>query len=129
MLKFGTSILALLLVSGCGDVPFPHKEWVSPPASGRVIDATTYQPIAKGSVTRFKPSVAAATTRTDLNGRFDLFGCKQTRWLHLDRGALVSYRVEAFGYKVIETNLGGWAYARDLRHDLGDVLLSPQPGK
>jgi len=74
-------------------------------------------------VTRFEPNRIAARVRTDTDGRFELAGVQKLRWFHLDRAAAAAYRVEASGYQMFETRKGGWAFRKNLKHDLGDVQL------
>ncbi len=120
-------LLICLGMTGCLYLPTPHKEWVAPPASGRVVDAQTKQAIGNAMVTRFTPENITAQARTDTEGRFELAGVRKLRWFHLDRTATAAYHIEASGYQMFETRKGGWAFRKDLRHDLGEIPLQPEP--
>ena len=123
-----TPLLLLLCptLTGCLFIPTPHKEWVSPPASGRVMAADSRTPIAGAVVTRYEPAVVHHETHTDSDGRFAVPGVRELRWFHLDRAAFGKFRVEASGYAPAELSRGGWAFTKDLHLDFGEVLLRPQ---
>ena len=117
---------ACLLLTGCLVMPIPHKEWLAPPASGRVVDGQTGRPVSGAQVLRVEPSVASAQTRTDSNGRFELEGVKKVRWFYADRLARARYSFAAAGYEPCGTNKAGWPASRkDLRHDLREISLQP----
>jgi hypothetical protein len=116
--------LALAAMTGCTLLPYPHREWLSPPASGRVLDAATQQPIPDALVMRYEPEKAAVGTRTDAEGNFELPGQRVTRWcVAVDYMAVGRYRILATNYHRYQTNLAGGAWKEYLRHDLGDVRL------
>ena len=120
MLRIGALLALCLVMTGCVS---PHREWVAPPASGRVIDAQTRQVVTHALVARFEPAQIAVQAQTNPDGRFEFAGVRAIRWLHLDRAAAASYRVEAAGYQVFEIRDGGWAFRKDLKHDLGEIEL------
>jgi len=116
-------LLICLGMNGCLYLPTPHKEWIAPPASGRVVGAQTKQAVTNATVTRFAPNDITARTRTDTEGRFELAGVRKLRWFHLDRAAAATYRVEALGYQKFEMRKGGCAFRKNLRHDFGEIRL------
>jgi hypothetical protein len=99
MFKLMTLLFTLLVTAGCEilcDVA---------PASGRVVDAKTRQPIRGATVTRVDSEAPGAAT-TNGDGRFRLHGKHSVQffpfgdaWVH---GS--SYRIEATGYQIFETN-------------------------
>ena len=42
----------VLIVTGCGSLTGPNQEYIAPVVKGRVVDATTLQPLAGVRVTR-----------------------------------------------------------------------------
>jgi hypothetical protein len=119
-------LLLLCLATGCIYVPTPHKEWITPPASGRVLVADAHTPLFGAVVTRYQPAAVPFKTRTDSDGRFLIPGVRELRWFHLDRPAYGRFRVEASGYAPVDLSRAGWAFNRDLHFDFGEVLLSPR---
>ena len=115
-------MLIALLSAGC------ETYWVVPPANGRVVDARSRQPIAQAEVTRVCEDAPAQTT-TDSNGRFKFRG-KRTIQLALGDPVCTpaSYRIEAKGYETVETNGVGFGTAQQngLRHDIGEIQLTPR---
>lgn len=71
-MRFGkfTLFIALGVLTGCVPLPFPHTSERFPGAQGRVVDATTEQPIPNAIVAvRDHPST---TAKTDKAGAFHL---------------------------------------------------------
>jgi hypothetical protein len=122
MCRLGPLLLCLLVMTGCELV------YVVPPASGRVVDARTQQPVASTKVTRVHAE-APAKCNTDAEGRFRFHG---KRHLEVALGDPVlspaSYRFEAPGYIGVETNRfhGLWANQKGLRDDFGTIQLMPK---
>jgi hypothetical protein len=101
--------------------------WIVPPASGRVVDARTGQPVSHATVTRVCAD-APAKTATHSNGSFRFHG----KWrLEVALGDALcephSYLIEAAGYESISTNCFtyGWA-STALRDNLGEVRITPK---
>ena len=101
--------------------------YVVPPASGRVVDARSQQPVPQAEVIRVHVE-APARTKTDAKGCFRFRG---KRHLQVALGDPVlppaTYRVEAAGYESIETNglHGIWANQSGLRDDFGTLQIAP----
>ena len=120
-LKFGALALLLIATSGCEMV------WTVPPASGRVLDPHSRQPVVGASVTRFAMSGRTNQTVADADGRFHFRGKHSVQVFPFgDVLARATYRVEAPGYQMVETNRTGYGSQSGLRHEFGDILLSPQ---
>jgi hypothetical protein len=111
-------------VVGCTHLAVPQREWVSPPASGRVVAADTRTPIANASVTRDQPGRAPSEVRTEPDGRFQVAGVRKLRWSSSDRLAFGHLRIEAPGFLPAEVEANGEAVRHELRLDFGDVLLA-----
>jgi hypothetical protein len=122
MYKLTLLLIALLATSGCESV------WVVPPATGRVVDARSHQPVAKAEVIRICAD-APANTKTDTDGYFTFRG-KHALQLALGDPlcAPASYRIEAAGYQAAETNVFAFGMANQsgLRHNLGEISLTPK---
>lgn len=122
MSKLVALLVALVLTSGCEMV------WVVPPASGRVVDARSGQPVSHAAVTRVCTD-APAKTMTDTDGSFRFHG---KRRLQVAFGDTIctphSYRIEVTGYQSVDTNCFpfGWASVSGLRDNLGDVQIAPK---
>ncbi len=111
----------LLATSGCEVI------WTVPPASGRIFDSRSQQPVAGASVTRVAMSGATNQTTSDVDGRFKFRGKRSVQVFPFgDALAWASYRVEAAGYQVVETNRPGYGSVSELRHDFGEIQLSPR---
>ena len=76
-------LLVIALCSGCETV------WIVPPASGRVVDARSGQPVSRATITRICTDAPAKTT-THSDGSFRFHG----KW-HLE---------VAFGYTLCSTH-------------------------
>ena len=125
MRKITASMLFVVLLSSC---VWPHKEWVTPPATGCLRDTLTHQPIANALVTRIAPQQARTQTKTDIHGNFELSGIQEIRWISLDAVPLAVYRFEADGYQRFEQrrSSSGWSYRKDLLDQIGEIQLSPK---
>ena len=121
MLKFGALTLLLIATSGCEMV------WTIPPASGRVLDSRSRQPVVGASVTRIAMSGTTNQTVADADGRFHFRGKHSVQVIPFgDVLAWATYRIEASGYQMVETNRTGYGSVSGLRHEFGDIQLSPQ---
>ena len=122
MNKLGALLIALVLTNGCEMV------WVVPPANGRVVDAHSGQPVFNAAVTRVCPD-APAETATDTGGSFSFRGKRRLQVAFGDTiCAPHSYRIEAAGYQIVDTNCfpGGWASVSGLRDVLGTIQIAPK---
>lgn len=103
--------------------------WIVPPANGRVVDGISHQPIGQADVTRVCTD-ASANTKTDAAGNFKFRG-KRTIGFAIGDSLCepVTYYVVAAGYQVMRTNgfEFGWANQSGLRHNLGDLPMTPLP--
>jgi hypothetical protein len=119
-LKLPALLLLASLASGCEIV------WTVPPARGRVLDSRSEQPISFATVTRIATDTTNQTV-SDANGDLHFRG---KRSIHVfpfgDVIAAASYRIEAGGYQALETNRTGWGSMSGLRHDFGEITLSPR---
>ena len=119
MLKFGALLVLLIATSGCEMV------WTIPPASGRVLDSRSRQPVIGASVTRFSGTTNQTTSDTD--GRFQFRGKHSVQIFPFgDVVAWATYRIEASGYQTVETNRAGYGSVSGLRHEFGEIQLSPR---
>jgi hypothetical protein len=122
MRRFGALVVGLFLTSGCEMV------CVVPPATGRVVDARSQQPVPQAEVIRVHVE-APATTKTDAKGYFRFRG---KRHLQVALGDPVlspaTYRVEVASYQSIETNRlhGIWANQSGLTDDFGTLQIVPK---
>lgn len=120
MNKLWPLLLVIVLCAGREAV------WIVPPASGRITDARSGQPISHATVIRVCTNAAAKTiTRSD--GSFKFHG----RWrLEVALGDALcaphSYLIKAEGYETVSTNCFpfGWASQSSLRDNLGEIRLS-----
>lgn len=120
--QFGILLLCIGLTIGCEMV------YVVPPASGRVVDARSRQPVACAEVTRVHAEAPAKTT-TDAKGYFRFHG---KRHVQVSMGdpvlSAAAYRIEAPGYQTLETNRhhGVWANQSGLRDEFGTIQMIPK---
>lgn len=124
-------LLSALGMTGCVFGPFPHTEWTVPPASGRVVDARTLEPIANAQVTRVRTYTTnfANATVTSRDGKFVFAGERTLRWMLVCTIAPAEYHIQFPGYAPFTTNASGWARIHSLRHDFGDIRLQEEAGK
>ena len=121
MFTLAALMLILVVTSGCEVI------WTVPPASGRVLDARSRQPVAGASVTRITMSGATNQTASDTAGHFDFRGKRSVQVFPFgDVLAWASYRIEATGYQTIETNRTGYGSVNELRHEFGEIQLLPK---
>jgi hypothetical protein len=79
MRRFAALLLGLLLTSGCEMV------YVVPPATGRVVDASSHQPVKLAQVTRLHAD-APAQTKTDAAGSQKSSGVRNQAGSEIKRG-------------------------------------------
>jgi hypothetical protein len=119
MFRLGTLMFVLIMTSGCEFI------WTVPPARGRVVDSRSQQPVAGAQITRMSYSTNRTTSAPD--GRFRFRGRRSVQFFPFgDALAWASYRIEATGYLIIETNRYGYGSVSGLRHDFGKIQLSPK---
>ena len=121
MFRFGAVILLPVATSGCESV------WTVPPASGRVLDSHSRQPIVGASVTRIAMSGTTNQTTSDAEGCFRFRGKHSVQVFPF--GAVLAwatYRIESPGYQMVETNRTGYGSISGLRHEFGEIPLSPR---
>jgi len=112
--KMGALLLLLIITSGCEIV------WTVPPASGRVLDSRSRQPVAGASVTRIAMSGTTNQTTSNADGRFYFRGKHSVQVFPFgDVCAWATYRFDATGYQTVETNRIVYGSASGLRHDFG----------
>ena len=103
--------------------------WRELPASGRVVDSISHQPVMGAIITQIDSAEVTNQTTSDSNGRFKLPGRRGVMVLPFYDYAVVyaNYRIEAAGYPLFTTNRGVYYLGIvDDRHDFGDIHLSPK---
>ena|SRR5258706_8756548 len=121
MFRIAPLILLLIATSGCEMV------WAVPPGSGRVLDSRSHQPVVGASVTRVALSGTTNQTASDADGRFHFRGKHSVQVFPFgDVLAWATYRVEASGYQTVETSRASYGSVSGLRHEFGEIQLSPR---
>jgi hypothetical protein len=121
MFKLGALMFVLIIASGCEVI------WTAPPASGRVLDSRSNRSIAGASVARIAISGTTNQTISDADGHFKFRGKRSVQMFPFgDALAWATYRIEAAGYQSVETNRAGYGSINGLRHEFGEIPLSPK---
>ena len=140
--------LLLLVGTGCSSLTGPNQEYTTPAVVGRVLDATTSQPLADVRVSRFagKPppkdlfqeksgpqSLGPSPARTDAQGRFILPAEKAAYLIFTpSRSMMVTLIAERQNYQTLRTNLDlvvvkPTKTSHGPEINAGDLRLRPQP--
>ena len=121
MLRLVTLVFILIVTSGCEII------WTAPPASGRVLDSRSQQPIIGATITRTSMSGTTTQTTSDVDGHFKIRGKRSVQVFPFgDALAWATYRIEATGYETIETNRTGYGSVNGLQHSFREILLLPK---
>jgi hypothetical protein len=101
--------------------------WRELPASGRVVDSRSHQPVVGATITQIDSSDVTNRTTSDSDGRFMLPGRRGVIVFPFNEGVVyANYRIEAIGYQLFTTNRSVYGPVIDDRHDFGEIQLSPK---
>ena len=140
--------LLLLVGAGCSSLTGPNQEYTAPAVVGRVLDATTGQPLASVRVNRYagKPpprdpfpeksgeqSLKPSPAMTDAQGRFILPAEKAAHLIFTpSRPMMITLIVGRQNYQTLRTNLDlvvvkPTKTSHGPEINAGDLRLWPQP--
>lgn len=121
ILTVGLLTFLLIVTSGCEMI------WIVPPANGRVLDSRSQRPIADATITRVSMSGQTNQTTSNVEGQFKFHGKRSVQIIPFgDVLAWATYRIEAPDYQTVETNRAGYGSVNGLRHEFGEIRLSPK---
>jgi hypothetical protein len=114
-------LLIFIVTNGCKVI------WRELPASGRIVNTRSHQPITGATITQIDSNLVTNQTTSDANGRFKLPGKRGVMVLPYGNNVVyANYRIEATGYQIFTTNRAVYGPVTDDQHNFGELQLLPK---